>query len=1038
MQQGQYNEAAKMAASSPRGMLRTENTIDQLKNLQSAPGQLQPILQYFATILEKGELNRYESIELARPVLASNRNALLEKWLKEDKLECSEELGDIVMQHDSTLALSVYLRANVPNKVVICFAQSGQFDKIVLYCKKVGYTPDWVPLLQQVTRVDGDKACDFALALVKEDPPLITADQVVSVFTSQNLVQQTTRFLLDALKEDKEEEAHLQTKLLEMNLLRAPQVADAILGNNMFSHFDRPYVAQLAEKAGLYQRALELYDNLDDIKRVAVHTEVLNGEWLVGYFGNLSVDDSLAVLRQMLDHNMAQNLQIVVQVATKYSELLGAQKLIDMFESYHCNEGLYYYLGSVVNVTTDPAVVFNYIQAAAQTGQIKEVERVVRDNDHYDAEKVKNYLKEASLPDQLPLIIVCDRFEYVHDLVLYLYSNGMNKYIEVYVQQVNPSRLPQVVGALLDVDCDESVVKSLISSTSGVFSISDLVDEVEKRNRLKVLHRWLEAKAAEGSQDPGVYNALAKIYIDSNYEPEKFLSSNKLYDPRAIGAYSEKRDPSLAYLAYSHGQCDDELLRLTSDNSMFKQQSRYLIKRRDLGLWSKALSGDDQHVLNQSHRRQLIDQIVSYGLPEADDPEEVSVCVKAFMAAGLPQELIELLERIILEDTPFSNNNNLQNLLILTAVKVDPSRVADYIERLGNYDAPDIAEICINNGLHEEAFNIYKRFEVNTDAIGVLIDHVGSLDRAYEYAERCDQPEVWSRLGKAQLEGLRIKESIDSYVRADDAANYAEVIDVSSHAGKFDDLVRFLLMARKKVREPVIESELLFAYAKTERLSDLEDMLRGPNIAQVQKVGDRCYDEDLFEAARLLFQNVSNWARLASTLVRLGDYQAAVDCGRKANSTQVWKDVNSACIAEKEFRLAQICGLHLIVHAEELEPLVRQYEQGGYIDELCSLIENGLGLERAHMGMFTELAILYCKYKPEQIMDHLKLYWSRINIPKVIRACETAHLWPELVFLYVHYDEFDNAATTIIQHSADAWEHASFKDIIVKVSNVEL
>ncbi|KAJ1800096.1 Clathrin heavy chain [Coemansia sp. RSA 2399] len=1038
MQQGKYNDAAKMAASSPRGMLRTENTINQLKHLQSQPGQLSPILQYFATILEKGELNRYESIELARPVLASNRKTLLEKWLKEDKLECSEELGDIVQPHDATLALSIYLRANVPAKVVLCFAQTGQYENIVKYCRKVSYVPDWVPLLMQVARSDGDKACEFALSLIKEEPPLVATDQVVGVFTSLNLVQQTTRFLLEALKDNNESDAQMQTKLLEMNLLNAPQVADAILGNNMFTHFDRPYVAQLAEKAGLYQRALELYGNLDDIKRVAVHTEVLNADWLIGYFGNLSVDDSLAVLRQMLEHNMAQNLQIVVQIATKYSDLLGAQKIIDIFEEYRCNEGLYYYLGSVVNVAEDPAVVFKYIQSAVTTGQLKEVERIVRDNNHYDAEKVKNYLKEASLPDQLPLIIVCDRHDFVHDLVLYLYSNAMTKYIEVYVQQVNSSRLPQVVGALLDVDCEEHVVKSLISSTPAQFSVDDLVAEVEKRNRLKVLHRWLEAKSSEGSQDPGIYNALAKIYIDSNYDPERFLSTNKLYDPRAIGAYSEKRDPNLAYIAYSQGQCDDELLRLTSDNGMFKQQARYLIKRRDLELWSKALVGDSQQPLNQSHRRQLIDQIVSYSLPEADDPEEVSVCVKAFMAANLPSELIELLERIIIEPTPFSNNNNLQNLLILTAVKVDPSRVADYINRLGNFDAPDIAEICLNNGLHEEAFNIYKRFEVNTSAIGVLIDHVGSLDRAYEYAERCDQPDVWSCLGKAQLNGLRIKEAIDSYLRADDPTNYADVIEVATRAGKFDDLVRFLAMARMKVREPMIESELLFAYAKTERLSDVEDLLRGPNIAQVQKVGDRCYDEGLFEAARLFFQSVSNWARLASTLVRLGDYQSAVDCGRKANSTAVWKDVNSACIAEKEFRLAQICGLHLIVHAEELEPLIRLYESSGHIDELCGLIENGLSLERAHMGMFTELAILYCKYRPEQIMDHLKLYWSRVNIPKVIRACENAHLWPELVFLYVHYDEFDNAAQTIISHSADAWEHASFKDIIVKVSNVEL
>ncbi len=42
-----------------------------------------------------------------------------------------------------------------------------------------------------------------------------------------------------------------------------------------------------------------------------------------------------------------------------------------------------------------------------------------------------------------------------------------------------------------------------------------------------------------------------------------------------------------------------------------------------------------------------------------------------------------------------------------------------------------------------------------------------------------------------------------------------------------------------------------------------------------------------------------------------------------------------------------------------------------------------LGLERAHMGMFTELAILYSKYKPNKMREHLELFWSRVNIPKV-------------------------------------------------------
>ena len=45
------------------------------------------------------------------------------------------------------------------------------------------------------------------------------------------------------------------------------------------------------------------------------------------------------------------------------------------------------------------------------------------------------------------------------------------------------------------------------------------------------------------------------------------------------------------------------------------------------------------------------------------------------------------------------------------------------------------------------------------------------------------------------------------------------------------------------------------------------------------------------EAAKLLFNNISNFARLASTLVHLGESQAAVDSARKANSTRTWKEV---------------------------------------------------------------------------------------------------------------------------------------------------
>ena len=190
------------------------------------------------------------------------------------------------------------------------------------------------------------------------------------------------------------------------------------------------------------------------VYRVVVReTDRLLVQWLVNYFSRLTTEQSMAALYEMLRVNIRQNLQAVIQIATKYSDILGPIKLIEMFEQFKSFEGLYYYLGSIVNISEDPEVHFKYIQAAVRTGQIREVERIVRESNHYNPEKVKNFLKEAKLQDQLPLIIVCDRFDFVHDLVLYLYQNGLTNFIEVCVQRVNSARAPQVIGGLLDVDC---------------------------------------------------------------------------------------------------------------------------------------------------------------------------------------------------------------------------------------------------------------------------------------------------------------------------------------------------------------------------------------------------------------------------------------------------------------------------------------------------------------------------------------------------------------------------------------------------------
>ena len=210
---------------------------------------------------------------------------------------------------------------------------------------------------------------------------------------------QATAFLLDFLKNNREEEADLQTRLLEMNLVSAPQVGHAILGYEMFTHYDHQKIAEMCEKAGLWQRALENYEEPRDIRRVmtSMNVQDVDQEFLVAFFATLDVDTSLACLHDLMENNMHANQQTVIAVASKYSEQLSPQALIALFEKFNSLEGLFYYLGSIVNFSQDQDVHYKYIEAAAKAGQFKEVERVCRESNFYDPERTKNFLKVCSV-----------------------------------------------------------------------------------------------------------------------------------------------------------------------------------------------------------------------------------------------------------------------------------------------------------------------------------------------------------------------------------------------------------------------------------------------------------------------------------------------------------------------------------------------------------------------------------------------------------------------------------------------------------------
>ena len=74
-----------------------------------------------------------------------------------------------------------------------CFAETGQFDKIILYAKRVGFEPDYLFQLRQILRSGNqDAGAKFAQMLVSESAtgePLADLNQVRRIlFISSNIL----------------------------------------------------------------------------------------------------------------------------------------------------------------------------------------------------------------------------------------------------------------------------------------------------------------------------------------------------------------------------------------------------------------------------------------------------------------------------------------------------------------------------------------------------------------------------------------------------------------------------------------------------------------------------------------------------------------------------------------------------------------------------------------------------------------------------------------------------------------------------------
>lgn len=524
----------------------------------------------------------------------------------------------MISRFDKVLALKIYSESEAHGKVIAILNEQGRLQEASDYAAKNNFQIDYAEQLRNMVEVNPEGALSFAKKLYEKNKNM-NIHQIADLFLQRNRIQEFTSLLFDCMRENKAEDASYQTKVLEVNIMIAPQIAESILQMKIWKLYNKPKIAALCEQKGLYQRALENYTDIKDIKRVLINSHALSPEFIGDYLGKMEPEQALACMQEMLRFNR-QSLQIVVNVAVQNLQKLGAGNIVKMLESVGSFDGIFFFLGTVINSTNDKEVHHKYIEAAAKCGQLRSIEEVIRGKrDCYDPIKVKDILLELKLTDPKPIIFLCDAHQQYDELTRYLYKNNFTKYIEVYLFKVcqNPQAIPIVLGTLIDLECEESYMKQLLKIIRSAVPMEELINEFEKRSKLSILESWLDDRVSENIQIPAVHNAMAKMKVDTHQDPQKFLSTNQFYDPKVIGKFCEDRDPHLAVIAYKRnpGQCDDELIDCTNRNSLYRIQAQYLVTRQSKDLWLKVLSEENEH------RKEIVDQVISTELPESKNPE---------------------------------------------------------------------------------------------------------------------------------------------------------------------------------------------------------------------------------------------------------------------------------------------------------------------------------------------------------------------------------------------------------------------------------
>lgn len=176
-----YQDALFLVAKSSKPFMRTFEYLSSIKDFPNVNGT-SALLEYFAIILEDDILNEVESLELVQLALKKKKIEIVQKWLVEDQIFCTTQLGNLVLSENTELALQIYEKSKSDAMTAHCLAILGKFDEFTALLKCTSEKVDLSRISSKLIKSQSNLLPKFLLSAIEANVSLIDEVLLQEIF----------------------------------------------------------------------------------------------------------------------------------------------------------------------------------------------------------------------------------------------------------------------------------------------------------------------------------------------------------------------------------------------------------------------------------------------------------------------------------------------------------------------------------------------------------------------------------------------------------------------------------------------------------------------------------------------------------------------------------------------------------------------------------------------------------------------------------------------------------------------------------------